>query len=374
MERILAYFNRHPGIADKYLTGVSLHSHTQLSQENGLSLGQHLMAFGPSADLVRKAHERCGGMTLEEDLSCMWWTPPLAPRQALDVEARQIEDRLGLAPIVSLSDHDSIDAPMQLQALGRCGAIPVSVEWTVPFRDTYFHEGIHNLPSCRAEAGMEEMARYTAAARARALPEMMASFHGDPECLIVLNHPFWDQPKIGEGLHEARLLEVVDRFRPWIHALEINGLRDWRENRLTIALSKRCAVPLISGGDRHGREPNATLNLTNATTFGEIAREVRRGRSQVVLIPQYRGPLGLRIIENFTAIVSEAPDHGLGWTHWTQRVFRRCDDGHVRSLHTMCKAKPPMTLRAVTSTFRMLSHRRIRPALGWAMPQSRELV
>lgn len=159
MERQLAYFDRHPGIADKYLTGVSLHSHTLHSQENALSLGQHLMAFGPSADLVRKAHERYGDKTLEEDLSRMWWTPPLAPRQAHDVEARQIEDRLGLAPIVSLSDHHSIDAPMQLQALGRCGAIPVSVEWTVPFRDTYFHVGIHNLPPCRAEAGMEEMAR-----------------------------------------------------------------------------------------------------------------------------------------------------------------------------------------------------------------------
>lgn len=290
MERQLAYFDRHPGIADKYLTGVWLHSHMLHLQENALRLGQRLIAFGPSADLVRRAHERYGAKTLDEDLSRMWWTPPLTPRQALDVEARQIEERLGLAPIVSISDHDSIDAPMQLQALGRYGAIPVSVECTVPFRDTYFHVGIHNLPPCRAEAGMEEMARYTAAARARALPQMMASFHGAPECLIVLNHPFWDQPRIGEGLHEARLLEFVDRFRPWIQALEINGLRDWRENQLTIALSKRCAVPLISGGDRHGREPNATLNLTNATTFGEFAREVRQGRSQIVLTPQYRRP------------------------------------------------------------------------------------
>lgn len=63
---------------------------------------------------MRKAHEIYGDKTLEEDLSCMWWTPPLEPRQALDVEARQIEDRLGLAPIVALSDHDSLDAPMQL--------------------------------------------------------------------------------------------------------------------------------------------------------------------------------------------------------------------------------------------------------------------
>ena len=118
MERQLAYFDRHPEIADKYLTGVSLHSHTLHSQENALSLGQHLMAFGPSADLVRRAHERYGDKSLDKDLSRMWWTLQLAPRQALDVEARQIEDRLGLAPIVSISDHDSIDAPMQLQALG----------------------------------------------------------------------------------------------------------------------------------------------------------------------------------------------------------------------------------------------------------------
>lgn len=197
----------------------------------------------------------------------MWWTPPPAPRQALDSEARQIEDRLGLAHIVSISDHDSIDAPMQLQALGRCGSIPVSMEWTVPFRDTYFHLGIHNLPPCRAEAGMEEMACYTAAARARALPEMMASFHGDPECLIVLNHPFWDQPRIGERLHEARLLEFVDRFRPWIHALKINGLRDWRENRLTIALSgrcKQCARP--SPRRRCGPSPRRSACLAAAAS------------------------------------------------------------------------------------------------------------
>lgn len=108
---------------------------------------------------MRRAHERYGDKSLDEDLSRMWWTLPLAPRQALDVEARQIDDRLGLAPIVSISDHDSIDAPMQLQTLGRCGAIPVSVEWTDPFRDTYFHGGIHILPPCRAEAGTKEMAR-----------------------------------------------------------------------------------------------------------------------------------------------------------------------------------------------------------------------
>ena len=64
---------------------------------------------------------------MEEDLSRMWWTPPLTPRQAFDLEARQIEDRLELEPIVSVSDHDSIAAPMLLQVLHRRSSVPVSI-------------------------------------------------------------------------------------------------------------------------------------------------------------------------------------------------------------------------------------------------------
>ena len=66
----------------------------------------------------------------------MWWTPPLTPRQAFDLEARQIDERLGLQPIVSISDNDSIAAPMLPQVLDRWSSVTVSVEWTVPFRNT----------------------------------------------------------------------------------------------------------------------------------------------------------------------------------------------------------------------------------------------
>ncbi len=132
-------------------------------------------------------------------------------------------------------------------------------------------------------------------------------------------------------------------------------------------------MPLVSGGDRHGREPNAALNLTNATDFGEFASEVRTGLSHVVIMPQYRRPLPLRFIENFSDIVSDAPDHGLGWTHWTQRVFRRCDDGEVRTLGELHGNREPVALAIVTAVFRLLCNRYVGPALERAMPPTREL-
>ena len=373
MEQQLAYFDRSPGLADGYEAGVSLHSHTLHSRESALPLGRHLQRLGVAKALVRSTHSRYGDNSLESDLDRIWWTPPLTPRQALDVEVRQIENDLGLAPMVSISDHDSIDAPMQLQLLGRVGTVPISVEWTTPFQDTYFHVGIHNLSPRTATAAMAEMARFTNKPDEGALQEMFAGLHADPGCLVVLNHPFWDQTTIGADLHEEHLMRFMAAYRAWIHAVEINGLRDWRENQRTVGLSERYAIPLISGGDRHGREPNAALNLTRSETFGEFVQEIRAGISHLVLMPQYRRPLPLRIIENFKDIVSEAPDHGLGWNLWTRRVFRRCDDGEVRSLLELCGPNPPMPLRLVTAGLCLLSHRWIKPALEWAMPQTKEL-
>ena len=119
-----------------------------------------------------------------------------------------------------------------------------------------------------------------------------------------------------------------------------------------------------------GREPNAALNLTRATTFGEFAHEVRSGQSQIVMVPQYRRPFALRIVENFTDIVSDDPDHGLGWKSWTERVFRRGDDGVVRSLHAIYGPNPPIALRAVEFAFRAVGHRFVKPALEWAISRT----
>jgi len=52
---------------------------------------------------------------------------------------RQIAN-LGLRPLVSLTDHDNIDAGLALEDE------PISVEWTVPYERSIVHLGIHNLP------------------------------------------------------------------------------------------------------------------------------------------------------------------------------------------------------------------------------------
>ena len=122
---------------------------------------------------------------------------------------------------------------------------------------------------------MGEMERFTSRPNSERLAEMLRAFDSDPGCLVVLNHPYWDETAIGSDLHELLLEEFVQRFRLWIHAFEINGLRDWSKGRRTVSLSGRQGLPLVSGGDRHGREPNAALNLTSAATFSEFAHEVR---------------------------------------------------------------------------------------------------
>jgi hypothetical protein len=63
-------------------------------------------------------------------------------------------------------------------------------------------------------------------------------------------------------------------------------------------LASSFRLPLISGGDRHGREPNACVNLTNAASFPEFVEEVRNdGWSDVLFMPQYREPSKLRILQ-----------------------------------------------------------------------------
>ncbi len=375
MQRSLGYLHRLPGVADQFRTAVSLHGHTLHSKEGMLPLCKFLLSCGElPARLVTRLHEQYGSRELEDDLAKMWWTPPLGAQSALSLEQGQIEELLGLDPVVSITDHDSIDAPLQLQVLDSNPTVPVSVEWTVPFRDTYFHLGVHNLRPSQAPATMERLAAFTDSPSPRLLPLLVGELACQPSLLLVLNHPFWDQPLIGEGSHEARLEEFLLLLRPWIHALEINGLRSRSENRLTVLLSRRNGIPLVSGGDRHGREPNATLNLTNARTFGAFATEVRSGKSHVVLMPQYRRPLWLRIAESVADIVADAPDHVEGWTSWTQRVFRECDDGVIRAVAEMADEETQPILQALEAVLGRLGSLRMPRALEWAVPQTGELV
>jgi hypothetical protein len=42
------------------------------------------------------------------------------------------------------------------------------------------------------------------------------------------------------------------RYGQWIHALEVNGLRLWPENRRVLEMARNLNYPVVSGGDRHG--------------------------------------------------------------------------------------------------------------------------
>src|SRR5262249_4096694 len=135
---------------------------------------------------------------LRVDFSRAWWTPPLSPASALNLEREQIAG-LGLRPIVSLTDHDDIEAGLSLGVTADPSDTPVSVEWTVPYYRTFFHLGVHNIPRNAAGAWMDAMTRYTAAPREEALPAILDEFARVPGSLVVLNHPFWLEEGVEDG-------------------------------------------------------------------------------------------------------------------------------------------------------------------------------
>ena len=100
-----------------FRSGVSLHSHTNQSKETL----NFIAAMGNKIPwlerFVRSREEKCAGQYgLKLDFDRAYWTPPLTPMQALDLERGQIENGLQLSGIVSISDHDDINAPLLLRA------------------------------------------------------------------------------------------------------------------------------------------------------------------------------------------------------------------------------------------------------------------
>lgn len=374
MSTQLNYFHRHPEICRDFRSGVSLHSHTLHSREGAGLVARAVRQVPALGAILRHQHRRLGGTDFERDVSKFWWTSPLSAGQALDVERSQIEEKLGLEAMVSISDHDNIEAPSQLQFLESNDRVPMSVEWTAPFGSSYFHLGVHNLPPRDAHAMMARLQDATTNHRPELVHSLLHELSDTPGVLTVFNHPLWDLPCIGQQQHDRLLQEFILRYKRCIHALEINGMRDWRENREVIRLAKETGLPIVSGGDRHGREPNATINLTNASTFGEFAEQVRAGSSCVLVMPQYLEPFNLRIIQTIWEIVRDDPDHSLCWTRWQDRVFMDNADGEARSLTELLRGRrAPLLLRQFVRTVRLLASPQLRPALQFAMPGALEL-
>ena len=252
-------------------------------------------------------------------------------------------------------------------------AAPVSFEWTVPFGPTFFHLGIHNLPAAQARANCGRSARYTAQPEPARLPELLEMLDAREDLLIVLNHPLWDEAESARANIARRWHALLARHGAWIHAIELNGLRSLEENTEALELAREWQLPAISGGDRHGLEPNANLNLTHAASFAEFVAEIRRDRlSTVLFMPQYRETLGMRWFETVKDIVRTHP--GTQRPRWIDRFFYQCEDGATEPISALWPNEGPALLRSVFAMLRLSESQSLRAALRWTVPDPAEML
>ena len=357
-----------PYITKHFQTAVSLHCHTDHSKENMGFIPYYAERIPLVAALFRREMEKYACEKGREiDFSSAYWTPPVSPRRVLELEREQIESRLDLKALVSLTDHDDIEAGRLLRTLDFYQDIPISVEWTVPFGEGMFHLGIHNLPADAASKIMSELSVYTEHPDECRLAELFEMLDSLPCALIVLNHPLWDIEHAGRDLHMQLLASFIARYGGWIHALEVNGYRSWEENRATLQMAEELGYPVVSGGDRHGYSPNAVLNLTGANTFAEFVAEVREDKiSEILLMPEYREHLHARTLEVVADVLRHYPGYPEGSQYWADRVFFQIED-YPRPVSYYWKNGGPAWVRYVVWGLVKLGSPRLRPALRFAL-------
>lgn len=354
-------------LSDTAKTGVSLHCHTEYSKEMLDFVPHYAEKLPIIATFWRKERDKYEGNAGKKiDFSTAYWSPPLTPHAVFDIEKQQI-NAVGLNAIVSLTDHDSIDATLEVNDRDASARAPISLEWTVPFDYGFFHVGVHNLPKDRAVEITKTLLDYTFTQgnhKDENLTEMFAMLSELPGVLVILNHPLWDIEIVGAERHEALLKEFIRRHGRWIHAFEINGFRSWSENKAVIEMAEALGIPIATGGDRHGCKPNTVINLTNADSFEEFVNEIRvEKRSEVVLMPEYEHPLHSRQLQSFSEILSHYPDFAESRQKWFDRVFFDSGDGQgVRNLSSHgWRLGGPKWLRAAIWTLGFLGSPKMRP-------------
>jgi hypothetical protein len=376
----VSYLWREPDAPKGFKTGVSLHSHTNQSKETLDFISELSKDWGILQPVMRWCESRSHRLSgIQPDYARSYWTPPLTPSLAFDLERKQIEEKLQLPGLVSITDHDDISAPLLLRSLPSARHIPVSVEWTVPFGTTAFHLGIHNLPSATGVEWMERMREFTAMPVETRAPEllrdMLAELDELPGVLVIFNHPIWDLYRVGKDRHDVLVNEFLARHGQHVHALELNGLRNWKENREAATLASKWNQLVISGGDRHGVEPNANVNLTRAESFTEFVHEVRRERqSHVLFMPQYAEPWKHRILQSTLDAIRDYPHFPEGSRRWDQRVYHPNRQGEMQPLSELWKrGRRPRFVRGVLAAVRMMGAAPLSRGLRLAWNDSGEM-
>ena len=352
-------------------TGVSLHCHTEHSKE----MLDFVPLYADKLPIIsyfwhkeRESYFQREGKY--PDFSTNYWSPPMTPKMVYEIEKTQINEA-GLEAITSITDHDSIDANLQICETTANEQAPISLEWTVPFEYGFFHVGVHNLPKDRAVELTKTLLDFTFNEENHNnenLREMFSMLDALPEVLLILNHPIWDIEMVGKEKHAVLLKNFLKEHGRWLHALEINGFRSWSENKTVIEMAEALGYPIVTGGDRHGCKPNTVINLTNSQTFAEFVEEIRVDRhSEVVLMPEYKQPLHSRQLQSFSEILKLYPEFPEGRQKWFDRVYVDISDGHgLRQLSVHWKIGGPKWLRWAIWTLGVLGSPKMRPVFSLA--------
>jgi hypothetical protein len=207
---------------------------------------------------------------------------------------------------------------------------------------------------------------------AKMLTGLLAELDELPGVLIVFNHPLWDLYRIGKERHRFLVNDFLAVNGQFVHAVELNGLRHWDENREVSTLAQQWNQVLISGGDRHGVEPNANVNLTRAESFTEFVHEVRRERmSHVLFMPQYAEPWKHRILNSTLAAIRNYPEFPEGSRRWDERVYHPDAQGKIRPLSELWNdGKTPGYLTGLLNGVRMLGSAPVSSGLKLAWDDS----
>ncbi|HQU84640.1 MAG TPA: hypothetical protein PKY59_15995 [Pyrinomonadaceae bacterium] len=352
-------------LAPKAKTGVSLHCHTEHSKE----MMEFIPHYAEKIPIIAYFWEREQKKYLKRegraiDFSTAFWSPPMTAKDVHGIETDQI-NKAGLDAIVSISDHDSIDANLKLNESGQNKKVPISLEWTVPYEYGFFHVGVHNLPEKSAIELTKTLVGYSFGENPtnEKLTELFAMLNEIPEVLVILNHPLWDIERVGQEKHEILLKNFIKEHGRWIHAFEINGFRSWSENKAVLEMAEALGIPVVTGGDRHGCKPNTVLNLSNANTFEEFAEEIRVDKkSEVVLMPEYKQPLQSRQLQSFSEILKFYPEFPEGRKKWFDRVHFDVGDGFgTRPLSVHWDKGGPLWLRMAIKTLAFFGSPQMRP-------------
>jgi hypothetical protein len=360
-ETKLSCFWHGPDLGRDTRAAVSLHGHTNRSKES-LQLIPELARKGPM--LHEALEKQCRKSRIPVDFARAYWTPPLSPKLAYETEKDQIENTVGLKSLISLTDHDTIEAPLLLRTARETAQTPISLEWSVPYAGTIFHLGVHNLPSEQAQSIMDDLAAYTQNPDEARLVELLAMLDAFPDVLVVFNHPLWTQTCVGVHRDDKALERFLTCAVQFLHAFEINATRSTKENNLVRELAEQWGRPLVAGGDRHGCEASGALNLTSAGTFCEFVSEIRLEQcSHVLLMPQYTEPVSLRTTRTLLDVIRNYPDYPIGSQRWDERIFHPdANGGPDRPISTLWKA-PPKYVEQILSGIRLLENAAVQRAM-----------